>query len=46
MYDEHGKSEFNKVVRHKGCSNVSYMRYHERLSAALVMLPVETRRSL
>src|SRR5438270_8320261 len=29
VYDEHGTSEFNKVVRHKGCSNVGHMLCHE-----------------
>ena len=39
MYDEHGTSEFNKVVRHKGCSNVGHMLCHERFECRIGDVP-------
>ena len=39
VYDEHGTSEFNKVVRHKGCSNVGHMLCHERFECRIGNVP-------
>lgn len=39
MYDKHGTSKFNKVMRYKGCSNVGHMLCHERFECRIRNVP-------
>src|SRR5262249_8338278 len=46
VYDEHGTSEFNKVVRHKGYSNVGHMLCHKRFECHIGDVPRRDQKEL